>query len=222
MKPYYADEFVTLYNADNTDPDLDDVFTGEYDLLLTDVPYNISQESNGLRNLNYGSWDVGWDMDRFWDAYPVKCNSIYIWCSAEQLSYFLTHLNGRGYSTRAIVWQKPNPSPMNGEHIYLSGAELCAYGKLPGATFNGMCLSNVMQVQGDRPKLHPTQKPVALFHQLIQVSTNEGDIVLDPFVGSGTTLRAAKDLGRRAVGIEVDERYCEIAALRLTQQTLGL
>ena len=67
---------------------------------------------------------------------------------------------------------------------------------------------------------HPTQKPVALFEYLIKTYTNEGDLVLDNCMGSGTTLVAAKMLGRKAVGIEISEKYCEIAKKRLAQEVL--
>lgn len=71
-----------------------------------------------------------------------------------------------------------------------------------------------------RERVHPTQKPESMLRQIIEVSSRPGDLVVDPFMGSGTTLRAAKDLGRRAIGIELDERYCESAANRLAQEVL--
>lgn len=68
---------------------------------------------------------------------------------------------------------------------------------------------------------HPTQKPLELMTWCISLSGNP-QTILDPFMGSGTTLRAAKDLGRKAIGIEIEERYCEIAAKRLSQEVLAL
>jgi DNA modification methylase len=67
---------------------------------------------------------------------------------------------------------------------------------------------------------HPTEKPVMLLRQLIEASSLHGDVVLDPFLGSGSTVVAARTEGRRAVGIEIEERYCEIAAKRLAQEVL--
>ena len=66
--------------------------------------------------------------------------------------------------------------------------------------------------------LHPTEKPLELLRDWSLKFSNKGDTILDPFMGSGTTLRAAKDLNRKAIGIEIEEKYCEIAALRLSQE----
>lgn len=68
--------------------------------------------------------------------------------------------------------------------------------------------------------LHPTVKPIPLLKRLVNMSTHPGELVIDPFMGSGTTLVAARDDGRKAIGIEVDERYCEIAVERLAQRVL--
>ena len=67
---------------------------------------------------------------------------------------------------------------------------------------------------------HPAAKPEAMLRHMVETSTRKGTTVLDPFMGSGTTLRAAKDLGRKAIGIEIDEAYCEAAAKRMGQEVL--
>jgi len=69
---------------------------------------------------------------------------------------------------------------------------------------------------------HLTQKPLKLVSELVDLFSNSGDVILDPFMGSGTTLRAAKDLGRRAIGIEIEEKYCKIAVERLSQEMLPM
>jgi len=80
--------------------------------------------------------------------------------------------------------------------------------------------SNIRRAQPVRDRLHPNEKPRDLATDFVEWTTLPGDLVLDPFMGSGTTLVAAKNLGRRAIGIEIEERYCEIAANRLSQGVL--
>jgi DNA modification methylase len=104
----------------------------------------------------------------------------------------------------------------------LPGIELCAYGKRSSAKFLEFCKPGVWHDGPDSERLHPNQKPLRIISQQILASTDADDTILDPFMGSGTTLRAAKDLGRKAIGIEIDERYCEIATKRMSQMVLPL
>ncbi len=80
--------------------------------------------------------------------------------------------------------------------------------------------SNIISESKPRNSEHPNEKPLELVKGFIQRHTIQGQIVIDPFMGSGTTLRAAKDLGRKAIGIELEEKYCEIAAKRMAQEVL--
>jgi site-specific DNA-methyltransferase (adenine-specific) len=98
-----------------------------------------------------------------------------------------------------------------------------AWTNLPG-TVRVFRLSRVeaFGANAESIKTHPTEKPAVLMRWVLGLHWVPADTILDPFMGSGTTLRAAKDLGRKAIGIEIDERYCEIAAKRLAQETLGL
>jgi site-specific DNA-methyltransferase (adenine-specific) len=93
-----------------------------------------------------------------------------------------------------------------------------------GSGFAGRRTAGVLRFNAISPNFvtrdHPTEKPLALMRELI--SKCPPGVILDPFMGSGTTLRAAKDHGRPAIGIEIEERYCETAARRCSQETLGL
>jgi site-specific DNA-methyltransferase (adenine-specific) len=70
---------------------------------------------------------------------------------------------------------------------------------------------------GNKETDHPNEKPLSVLSKLVRLGTIEGELIVDPFLGSGTTLVAAKNLGRKAIGIDIEERYCEIAANRLRQ-----
>jgi len=109
---------------------------------------------------------------------------------------------------------------MNGEHLWLSGFEACVFGRKSGAVFNEHCKIAIWKGPTESETEHPTEKPLWLFKRLVQASSNVGATILDPFMGSGTTLRAAKDLGRKAIGIELEEKYCEISAKRMAQEVL--
>ncbi len=96
------------------------------------------------------------------------------------------------------------------------------YGRCPT---NHLGCKNTMMVlnqQNEPESDHPCPKPYKIMTKMVVLGSTEGDTILDPFMGSGTTLRAAKDLGRKAIGIEIEERYCEIAARRLSQEVFAL
>ena len=222
MKPYYEDSEsgIVIYNADCREvlPTLSPV-----DLVLTDPPYNeVNRESGGLRNLDRGEADSTpfevWPMAT--ELARIAEGSIYVWCASEQVSQLRGAFVGAGLSTRIGVWHKSNPSPMNGESLWLSAVELCVFARKSKAYFSRHCAAPVWKGPTEPRDDHPTAKPLWLFRELISASCAAGGTVCDPYMGSGTTLLAAKLSGHRAIGIEIEERYCEIAANRLAQGVL--
>lgn len=190
------------------------------DMVLTDIPYGeVNRPSNGLRELDKGKADiVDFSLDELLSQLVrVTKGSIYIFCGTEQVSDIRKFLVANGLSTRLLIWEKTNPSPMNGDKIWLSGIECCVYGKFPGATFNAHCKNTVLRypVCSGKKRIHKTQKPLELFKYLIEVSSNPGDIILDPFSGSGTTAVACQQLDREYICIEKDEESYNNAEERI-------
>lgn len=191
---------------------------GSVDLILCDLPYGeVSQKSSGLRRLDRGNADRC-EMDLFdvSSHFNRICNgSIYAFCGTEQISALVANFRSFGLTTRVGAWEKTNPSPMNGTRLWLSGLEFCVFARKSNATFNEHCKKALWQAPSGRGKIHPTEKPVSLMERLILASTNEGDVVLDNCMGSGTTGVACMNTGRRFIGIEMDEGYFNIAKERM-------
>jgi len=190
------------------------------DMILTDIPYNeVNRKSNGLRNLNKKDADIlTFDLEQFLNEINrILKGSVYIFCGTEQVSLIRKKLVSLKFSTRLCVWKKTNPSPMNGQHIWLSGIETCIYGKKLKATFNEHCKNSVWEFPNGRNKIHPTEKPLKLFQYLISVSSNENDIILDPCMGSGTTAIACLKSNRKFIGFEISKEYTEICKKRIKE-----
>jgi len=212
IKPYYQDDYSTIYHGDCREilPQLQPV-----DLVLTDPPYGIGENSKKQKSrekkakpTDYGDFD--------WDRQPPKK-----WVLEMMMDYsdkqiiFGGNFFGLPAATCFLVWDKDNSGDF-------ADCEL-AWTNLPGAVrifkwrWNGM-----IQEKGGvhkEQRVHPTQKPVSLMQWCIE-KAGEPQTILDPFMGSGTTLIAAKNLRLKAIGIELEEKYCEIAAKRLSQEVL--
>lgn len=207
----------TIYNEDCI-KGLNRIPNNSVDLVLTDIPYGeVNRANSGIRNLDKGDADiVNFDLVELTQTLCNKTKgSIYMFCGFEQVSEIIKTMREEGLITRIITWEKTNPSPMNGQNLWLSASELCVFGKKRGATFNGHCMSNVLHYPTQRGKIHPTMKPVKLFEELITTSSNEGDLVLDTFMGSGTTAIACMNTNRRFVGFELNKDFYNKANERI-------
>ena len=192
------------------------------DAIITDIPYGaVNRESNGLRKLDKGIADVvNFNLKEVLEkTYKLTTGTVIIFCGQGQVSeifnFFLEKQKNKEGTVRQLIWQKTNPSPMNGQHIYLSGIENAIWFKKRGGTFNAHCKNTVFKHPSGRSKLHPTEKNHKLLGELILDNTNVGDTILDPFMGSGSHGLVAKNLNRSFIGIELDEKYYQIAKERI-------
>lgn len=216
MTPYYEADGITVYNADCREvlPTL-----GRFDLLLTDIPYaEVNRPNSGLRNLDKMDADTPtFNLEWFFSSVVDRCDSFYVWCGINQISELRTRFADSRLSTRLCIWEKTNPSPMNGEHLWLSSIESCVYAKKRGAYFGGHCERPVWKGRTTESRIHPTEKPAWLFRKLILASCPPGGSVIDPCAGSLTTAVACKLAGIECTVIEREERYCEAGVKRLAQ-----
>ncbi len=182
---------------------------------LTDIPYNaVNRADNGLRRLNKGKADIiTFDLQTFLsEVHRITSNSICIFCGKEQFSTIYKYFAEQKGTVRPICWVKSNPSPMNGQYVYLSGVELGVWFKKKGGrVFNASCKNSVFRYPNGRSKVHPTEKNHGLLRELILDNTDENDIVFDPCMGSGSHLLEAKNLGRRFLGCELDDGFYGMA-----------
>lgn len=222
-KADYHDKSGMLFHGDCLDimKEMDD---NSIDFTLTDIPYDaVNRDSNGLRNLDKGNADIiTFDLDEFLkQVYRITSNSICIFCGKEQFSQIYQFFANIGKGTvRPIIWEKTNPSPMNGQYIYLSGIEMGVWYKKQGAkTFNAHCKNSVFHYPNGRSKLHPTEKNHELLKDLIHDNTNEGQIVFDPCCGSVAHCLVAKELNRKYIGIDLDDKYFNISVDRMKGMT---
>lgn len=198
--------------------EMKNIKTNSVDLVLTDIPYGeVNQKSSGLRLLDREKADIcEFNVNELIDElYRICRGSFYIFCGTEQISGIVKKFKSLNLSTRVGVWNKTNPSPMNGEYLWLSGLEFCVYGKKPNATFNEHCKKAIWEFPSGSSKQHPTEKPLDLFKTIIEASSNENDVVLDCCMGSGTTGVACVNTGRNFIGIEKEKEYFNIAEKRI-------
>ena len=213
MTPYYQDDAVTLYLGDCREV----MPTITADVMVTDPPYGIAHSSNATGAPLRGEQIAG-DSDT-----AVRDAVIAMWGNRPAVIFGTCKAPAPQVDVRGIlVWDKGGhvgmgdlsfPWKQNWEHVYISGQG-----------FSGRRGTGVLSFNAIPPWAgeitHPHQKPEPLLLELIAKCPL--GVIVDPFAGSGTTLVAAKRLGRKAIGIELNEAYCEIAAKRLSQGALPL
>lgn len=227
MGIYYEDERLTLYHGDCTE-----VLAGMADssvkVVITDPPYTERTHSNAKTNKGKGHGVKAIEFSAFTDedlARSLKeCGRVsegwVIATLAYQHAFELEKNPPEGLRPlRMGVWVKTNPMPQISADRPGQGWEAIAYlhrddtkPSWNGGGTHGNYIHAVVQNEG-----HPTVKPLPMLQDMVRKFTKPGDTILDPFAGSGTTLRAALDEGRKAIGVEIDERYCEIIAKRVSQ-----
>jgi len=222
MKPYYDHKGITIYHGDCRDvlPGL-----GPVDHVICDPPYD-EKTHRGARTC--GRCDrpieMGFDpidpADYVDELLRISAGWVICFCSLEMLGEY--KVQAMYAWVRAGFWRKPNGAPQfTGDRPGQPGEGIAIMHRPGKKRWNGGGRHAFWEIQtNQKNENHPTEKPEALMRALIQDFTKPGQLILDPFAGSGTTLRAAKDLGRKAIGIEIEEKYCEIAAKRLTQEVL--
>jgi DNA modification methylase len=200
------------------------------DMIYTDIPYlqilcgggrneianRAKEKANSLNDISKGiNYSIFDDFIRV-----CKKLNLFIWCSNLQIPEILNYFVSRGFMFNILVWCKTNPMPTV-NNLFLPDLEYCLYFRETGVRLNdGYDLKSKWSLsainQKDKAKfLHPTIKPLELVSRHILHATKEGDIVLDPFIGSGTTAVAAKMNGRRYIGFENNKQWYDIAVNRL-------
>lgn len=248
MKPYYDHAGITIYHGDCREV-LPGIEAGSVRLLWTDPPYGHSNQDgdlqaarvrdgvNGARKkpvvpiANDDAVSMRLVVDQALSAalHTLKTDCCCCCCAGGggpnvTFAWLASRMDTSGLQFfHAVVWDKSGRGHGLGwrfrrdyEFVMVAHAK---GGKLSWSA-DEPAVPNIRFVMPTDNALHPTEKPIELVSWFINLTTQTDELILDPFMGSGTTLRAAKDLGRRAIGIEIEERYCEIAANRLAQEVL--
>ena len=229
IKPYYDDgKGIVIYHGDCREimPELCKVH-----LLLTDPQYGTGYKVKNNRGQNSGlafGRNNGRDIEREPNWLPLQNSDKTPFNPAPFLNFPEVILWGANnyadklpHSRGWLIWDKlgdKTPTDFGDAELAWTNSDMPI--RIWRQLWRGLVREGEDNV-ANGPKLHPCQKPIELIRWCIGFSKTTGPI-LDPFMGSGTTLRAAKDFGRRAIGIEIEEEYCEIAARRLAQEVLAL
>lgn len=230
--PYYSADGIQIFHADCRDI-LPLIEPATVDLVLTDPPYGV-QYVTGMRShtdplvaeiANDESLNIVADAMPMLDRLLAPNRHAYAFASPAKIGDATALLADWWQIKNLLVWDKGEAGSVGdldaGYGVNWEAVIYASKGRRPLNGKRPRCIYRY-EWSGSRDPVHPTVKPVGLLAWLIAKSSNDGELVLDPFMGSGPTLRAARDLGRRAIGIELEERYCEAAVRRLQQSVLPM
>jgi len=203
------------------------------DAIITDPPYNIAKKNNfytmGRHGIDFGEWDKNFDLYSWIDKGVKLLNkngSVVIFNDWKNIGNIARYAENKGLTIKDMVrWEKNNPMPRNRDRRYITDFEVAVWltNKNAKWTFNRQD-ENYQRAKYNcaiTPKneksygMHTTQKPLKLMMDILKVHTNKNDVIFDPFMGSGTTGLACKKLNRSFIGIELDEKYFNIAVNRI-------
>jgi DNA modification methylase len=234
VKPYYEDKWVKIFNGDCRDvlPTLDI----KVDLVLTDPPYGIDNDGKTnfqMVNGDFGFKDVAYRFGTYQaeDLVLVKSSmrenaAVVMFYDNKEVTTIWRQLESAGFNPKQIIYWFKGYKGINPRHNFNSTIESAIFAVRDSKyTWNGggntsnMFVEEWHELNNPVNNFHPTQKPITLMSWIIQLLTNATDSILDPFLGSGTTCYCAKKLNRYSIGIEIEEKYCEIAAKRCMQES---
>jgi len=240
IPPYYQENGITIYNGDDLEV-MKQFEDKSFDLVFTDPPYNVSQKNkifrdyrNGKKadiNMDFGEWDYNFNPVPFLQESKRllgENGSVVVWTSEQMYGEYRRWFAEHMYPKQLLVWVKTNPLPQFRLVGYRQATELLFWALKnkntkdnPNFRFQTQSeMTNVFYapiVGGKERTEHPTQKPLSITEKIIEIHCKEDGLILDPFMGSGTTLVAAKKLNRRAIGIELNKDYCDLAVRRVKE-----
>lgn len=218
--PYYDQDGITIYHGDCREilPQLVPV-----DHVISDPPYDARTHANARKTrddriaIDFAPLDVAPTVAIL---LPFARRWCICFCTMEMLGAY-RDASGAAW-IRAGFWKRHGAPQFTGDRPAQPGEAIAIMHRTGKKRWNGGGLAAFYEHNNDQVRFHPTEKPESLMREIVALFTDAGEMILDPFMGSGTTLVAAKRLGRKAIGIELDEKYCEIAAKRLQQGALDL
>lgn len=227
--PYYQDEHVTLWHGDALEV-LAGLPSGSVQHTVTDPPYILQAGSSSKAGSKTGGWADMMNASHWYAAWyreagriTQHAGSMWTFGNWRTLPVMMrAAIDSNLPATSLLVWDKAWIGPA-GPQALRSQHEVCLVMANPAFKLPDRSQGDVLRIQGSssKPTGHPAEKPVPLLRRVIELTgATAGDVILDPFAGSGTASVAARELGIRSVAIEAEERWCEVIAKRLSQEVL--